>query len=199
MDYRVLIQNETTLQHHGIRGMKWGRRKNVNEGSTSSNSERRKKLIKRIAIAAGTTAVVAGAAYAANRYAKSKGSNSYKLSIDKTKYKLKQPLSYKLIKSGLGYRAPNGRVNNIGDKVGIYYDNNKLKYDPHASIIEKDSRGYPKYYPKFYGEKPSHEYVDKINRNTFTGTQTKYRYKGRIRKSKGNFEKFFRKLQKMSR
>lgn len=58
MDYRALIQNETTLQHHGIRGMKWGHRKNVNGGSTSSKSERRKKLIKRIAIAAGTTAVV---------------------------------------------------------------------------------------------------------------------------------------------
>lgn len=193
MDYNALIQNEITLQHHGIRGMKWGHRKNVDGGSTSSKSERRKKLIKRIAIAAGTTAVVAGAAYAANKYAKSKGSNSYKLSIDKTKYKLKQPLSHKLIKSGLGYRAPNGRVINIGDKVGIYYDNNKLKYDPHASIREIDSRGYPKYYHKFYGDKPSSSYVESVHKNTFSGPQSGYRYKGRVRKSKVDFKKFFRK------
>nr|DAF05640.1 MAG TPA: hypothetical protein [Caudoviricetes sp.] len=27
MDYKSLIENEVTLQHHGVKGMKWGRRK----------------------------------------------------------------------------------------------------------------------------------------------------------------------------
>lgn len=200
------LENEEVLQHHGIMGMKWGRRKHNNTGSSATminpktggllrkfrkkdttqstqqltKSQRRKKLIKRIAIAAGTAAVVAGTAYAVNKYAKTKGSNAYKLSADKSKYKLKQPLSHKLIKSGLGYRSPNGRVNNIGDKVGIYYDNNKLKYDPHAIIREKDGKGHFKYYHKFYGDKPSSSYVENLHKNTFSGPQSGYGYKGKV-------------------
>lgn len=203
------LENEEILQHHGIKGMKWGRRKATNTGSPAtivdprtggilrkfrkkdttlssqklSKSDRRKKIIKRVAIAAGTAAVVAGVAYAANKYAKTKGTNSYKLSQDKSKYKLKQPLGHKLIKNGLGYRAPNGRVNNIGDKVGIYYDSNrKLKYDPHAFTRETDHRGHPTYIPKFYGDKPSSSYVEGVVKNTFSGSQPKYRYKGKVKR-----------------
>ena len=202
------LENEEVLQHHGIKGMKWGRRKATNTGSSAtivnpktggllrkfrkkdttqssqqlSKSDRRKKIIKRVAIAAGTAAVVAGAAYAANKYAKSKGTNSYKLSQDKSKYKLKQPLAHKLIKEGLGYRAPNGRVNNVLDKEGIYYNkDNKLRYDPHASIKIKLPNGRIKYERKFYGrDLPSSTYVENINKNTFAGPQPSYKYKGKM-------------------
>lgn len=210
------LEGEEVLQHHGIKGMKWGRRKATNTGSSAtivnpktggllrkfrkkdtstssqqlSKSDRRKKIIKRVAIAAGTAAVVAGAAYAANKYAKSKGTNSYKLSQDKSKYKLKQPLAHKLIKEGLGYRAPNGRVNNIGDKEGIYYNKeNKLRYDPHASVKVELPNGRFKYEPKFYGrDKPSSTYVENINKNSFAGPQSGYRYKGKVA-NKRSFKK----------
>lgn len=210
------LEGEEVLQHHGIKGMKWGRRKATNTGSSAtivnpktggllrkfrkkdttpssqqlSKSDRRKKIIKRVAIAAGTAAVVAGAAYAANKYAKSKGTNSYKLSQDKSKYKLKQPLAHKLIKEGLGYRAPNGRVNNIGDKEGIYYNkDNKLRYDPHASTKVNLPNGRFKYEPKFYGrDKPSSTYVENINKNSFAGPQSSYRYKGKVA-NKRSFKK----------
>lgn len=202
------LENEEILQHHGIKGMKWGRRKATNTGSPAtivnpktggilrkfrkkdtipsaqqlSKSDRRKKIIKRVAIAAGTAAVVAGAAYAANKYAKSKGTNSYKLSQDKSKYKLKQPLAHKLIKEGLGYRAPNGRVNDVINKEGIYYNKeNKLRYNPHASVKTKLANGRIKYEPKFYGkDKPSSTYVENINKNVFTGPQPSYKYKGKV-------------------
>lgn len=210
------LEGEEVLQHHGVKGMKWGRRKATNTGSSAtivnpktggllrkfrkkdatpssqqlSKSDRRKKIIKRVAIAAGTAAVVAGAAYAANKYAKSKGTNSYKLSQDKSKYKLKQPLAHKLIKEGLGYRAPNGRVNNIGDKEGIYYNKeNKLRYDPHASTKVNLPNGRFKYEPKFYGrDKPSSTYVENINKNSFAGPQSSYRYKGKVA-NKRSFKK----------
>ena len=202
------LEGEEVLQHHGIKGMKWGRRKATNTGSSAtivnpktggllrkfrkkdttqssqqlSKSDRRKKIIKRVAIAAGTAAVVAGVAYAANKYAKSKGTNSYKLSQDKSKYKLKQPLAHKLIKEGLGYRAPNGRVNNVLDKEGIYYNkDNKLRYDPHASTKIKLPNGRIKYERKFYGrDLPSSTYVENINKNTFAGPQPSYKYKGKM-------------------
>lgn len=202
------LEGEEVLQHHGIKGMKWGRRKATNTGSSAvitnpktggilrkfrkkdttlsaqqlSKADRRKKIIKRVAIAAGTAAVVAGAAYAANKYAKSKGTNSYKLSQDKSKYKLKQPLAHKLIKEGLGYRAPNGRVNNVLDKEGIYYNkDNKLRYDPHASTKIKLPNGRIKYERKFYGKDlPSSTYVENINKNAFTGPQPSYKYKGKV-------------------
>lgn len=210
------LEGEEVLQHHGIKGMKWGRRKATNTGSSAtivnpktggllrkfrkkdttppaqqlSKSDRRKKIIKRVAIAAGTAAVVAGAAYAANKYAKTKGTNSYKLSQDKSKYKLKQPLAHKLIKEGLGYRAPNGRVNNVLDKEGIYYNKeNKLRYNPHASVKTKLANGRIKYEPKFYGrDKPSSSYVEDINKNTFAGPQSSYRYKGKVA-NKRSFKK----------
>lgn len=202
------LEGEEVLQHHGIKGMKWGRRKATNTGSSAtivnpktggllrkfrkkdttlsaqqlSKADRRKKIIKRVAIAAGTAAVVAGAAYAANKYAKTKGTNSYKLSQDKSKYKLKQPLAHKLIKEGLGYRAPNGRVNNVLDKEGIYYNkDNKLRYDPHASTKIKLPNGRIKYERKFYGKDlPSSTYVENINKNAFTGPQPSYKYKGKV-------------------
>lgn len=202
------LEGEEVLQHHGIKGMKWGRRKATNTGSSAtivnpktggllrkfrkkdttlsaqqlSKADRRKKIIKRVAIAAGTAAVVAGAAYAANKYAKTKGTNSYKLSQDKSKYKLKQPLAHKLIKEGLGYRAPNGRVNNVLDKEGIYYNkDNKLRYDPHASTKVKLPNGRIKYERKFYGKDlPSSTYVENINKNAFTGPQPSYKYKGKV-------------------
>lgn len=202
------LEGEEVLQHHGIKGMKWGRRKATNTGSSAvitnpktggilrkfrkkdttlsaqqlSKADRRKKIIKRVAIAAGTAAVVAGAAYAANKYAKTKGTNSYKLSQDKSKYKLKQPLAHKLIKEGLGYRAPNGRVNNVLDKEGIYYNkDNKLRYDPHASTKIKLPNGGIKYERKFYGKDlPSSTYVENINKNAFTGPQPSYKYKGKV-------------------
>lgn len=125
---------------------------------------------------------MAGAAYAVNKYAKTKGTNSYKLSQDKSKYKLKQPLAHKLIKEGLGYRAPNGRVNNVLDKEGIYYNkNNKLRYDPNASTKIKLPNGRIKYERKFYGrDLPSSTYVENINKNTFAGTQPSYKYKGKV-------------------
>lgn len=202
------LEGEEVLQHHGIKGMKWGRRKATNTGSSAtivnpktggllrkfrkkdttlsaqqlSKADRRKKIIKRVAIAAGTAAVVAGAAYAANKYAKTKGTNSYKLSQDKSKYKLKQPLAHKLIKEGLGYRAPNGRVNNVLDKEGIYYNkDNKLRYNPHASTKIKLPNGRIKYERKFYGrDLPSSTYVENINKNTFAGPQPSYKYKGKV-------------------
>lgn len=202
------LEGEDTLQHYGIKGMKWGRRKATNTGSSAtivnprtggilrkfrkkdttqysqqlSKSDRRKKIIKRVAIAAGTAAVVAGAAYAVNKYAKIKGTNSYKLSQDKSKYKLKQPLAHKLIKEGLGYRAPNGRVNNVLDKEGIYYNkDNKLRYDPHASTKINLPNGRIKYERKFYGrDLPSSTYVENINKNTFAGPQPSYKYKGKV-------------------
>lgn len=202
------LENEEILQHHGIKGMKWGRRKATNTGSPTtivdprtggilrkfrkkdttqysqqlSKSDRRKKIIKRVAIAAGTAAVVAGAAYAVNKYTKIKGTNSYKLSQDKSKYKLKQPLAHKLIKEGLGYRAPNGRVNNVLDKEGIYYNkDNKLRYDPHASTKINLPNGRIKYERKFYGrDLPSSTYVENINKNTFAGPQPSYKYKGKV-------------------
>lgn len=37
MDYNALIQNEITLQHHGIRGMKWGRRKQAHRDTPLPN------------------------------------------------------------------------------------------------------------------------------------------------------------------
>lgn len=125
---------------------------------------------------------MAGAAYAVNKYAKTKGTNSYKLSQDKSKYKLKQPLAHKLIKEGLGYRAPNGRVNNVLDKEGIYYNkNNKLRYDPNASTKIKLPNGRIKYERKFYGrDLPSSTYVENINKNTFAGPQPSYKYKGKV-------------------
>ena len=37
MVYNALIQNEITLQHHGIRGMKWGRRKQAHRDTPLPN------------------------------------------------------------------------------------------------------------------------------------------------------------------
>ena len=199
------LENEEVLQHHGIKGMKWGRRKHNNTGSSatminpktggllrkfrkkdttvtgiqSSKSEKRKQLAKRVIVTAALAAATAGGAYAVNKYMRNRAIYH---KIPKKNYKLKQPLGHKLIKSGLGYRAPNGRVNNIGDNVGIYYDNNKLKYEPHASIREKDHRGYPKYIPKFYGDKPSSSVVDALHNHSFSGSQPKYRYKGKVKR-----------------
>ena len=200
------LENEEVLQHHGVKGMKWGRRKATNTGSSAtivnpktggllrkfrkkdtttpdvqlSKSDKRKQLAKRILLTAAVGAATVGGAYAVNKYMRNRAIYH---KIPKKNYKLKQPLSHKLIKNGLGYRAPNGRVNNIGDKVGIYYDaNRKLKYDPHASIRETDHRGYPRYIPKFYGDKPSSSYVEGVNKNTFSGNQPKYRYKGKVKR-----------------
>nr|DAF05629.1 MAG TPA: Structural protein [Caudoviricetes sp.] len=215
------LEGEVVLQHHGVRGMKWGRRKAINTGSSAtivnpktggllrkfrkkdttpssqqlSKADRRKKIIKRVAIAAGTAAVVAGAAYAANKYAKSKGTNSYKLSKNKTKYALKQPLSHKLIKEGLADRGFNGRLRDTG-KQGVYYDNaNKLRYNPHAKFEYKGTNGKVQRTPMFYGEKPSHEYVEKINKNTFTGPQSGYRYKGKV-SDKGKYGSYIKRKKK---
>lgn len=201
------LEGEEVLQHHGIKGMKWGRRKATNTGSSAvitnpktggilrkfrkkdttvsgiqpSKSDKRKQLAKRIITTAALAAATAGTAYAVNKYARHRAIYH---KIPKKNYKLKQPLGHKLIKNGLGYRAPNGRVNNIGDKVGIYYDGNrKLKYDPFASIRETDHMGHPKYTPKFYGDKPSSSsYVEGIIKNTFSGDQPKYRYKGKVKR-----------------
>lgn len=200
------LENEEVLQHHGIKGMKWGRRKHTDTGSSATivnpktggllrkfrkkdtttsdvqltKSDKRKQLAKRILVTAALGAATVGAAYAVNKYARHRAIYH---KIPKKNYKLKQPLGHKLIKNGLGYRAPNGRVNNIGDKVGIYYDaNRKLKYDPHASIRETDHRGHPRYIPKFYGDKPSSSYVEGVNKNTFSGSQPKYRYKGKVKR-----------------
>nr|DAF58561.1 MAG TPA: Structural protein [Siphoviridae sp. ctGpg14] len=200
------LENEEILQHHGIKGMKWGRRKATNTGSPAtivnpktggilrkfrkkdtttpdvqlSKSDKRKQLAKRILTTAAVGAATVGAAYAVNKYARHRAIYN---KIPKKNYKLKQPLGHKLIKEGLGYRAPNGRVNNIGDKVGIYYDTNrKLKYDPHAFTRETDHRGHPTYIPKFYGDKPSSSYVEGVVKNTFSGSQPKYRYKGKVKR-----------------
>lgn len=200
------LENEEVLQHHGIKGMKWGRRKATNTGLSAvitnpktggilrkfrkkdttvsgiqpSKSDKRKQLAKRIISTAALAAATAGAAYAVNKYARNRAIYH---KIPKKNYKLKQPLGHKLIKEGLGYRAPNGRVNNIGDKVGIYYDSNrKLKYDPHDFIREIDHRGHPTYIPKFYGDKPSSSYVEGVVKNTFSGSQPKYRYKGKVKR-----------------
>lgn len=200
------LENEEILQHHGIKGMKWGRRKATNTGSPAtivnprtggllrkfrkkdtttpdvqlSKSDKRKQLAKRILLTAAVGAATVGPAYAVNKYARNRAIYH---KIPKKNYKLKQPLGHKLIKEGLGYRAPNGRVNNIGDKVGIYYDSNrKLKYDPHGFIRETDHRGRPKYIPKFYGDKPSSSYVEGVVKNTFSGSQPKYRYKGKVKR-----------------
>lgn len=199
------LENEEILQHHGIKGMKWGRRKATNTGSPATivnpktggilrkfrkkdttapgapltKSDKRKQLAKRILTTAAIGAATVGAAYVVNKYARNRAIYH---KIPKKNYKLKQPLAHKLIKEGLGYRAPNGRVNNIGDKVGIYYDSNrKLKYDPHDFIREIDHRGHPRYIPKFYGDKPSSSYVEGVNKNTFSGSQPKYRYKGKVK------------------
>lgn len=200
------LENEEILQHHGIKGMKWGKRKATNTGSPAtivnprtggilrkfrkkdtttpdvqlSKSDKRKQLAKRILTTAAIGAATVGAAYAVNKYARHRAIYH---KIPKKNYKLKQPLGHKLIKNGLGYRAPNGRVNNIGDKVGIYYDSNrKLKYDPHAFTRETDHRGHPTYIPKFYGDKPSSSYVEGVVKNTFSGSQPKYRYKGKVKR-----------------
>lgn len=200
------LENEEILQHHGIKGMKWGRRKATNTGSPAtivnpktggilrkfrkkdtttpdvqlSKSDKRKQLAKRILTTAAVGAATVGAAYAVNKYARNRAIYH---KIPKKNYKLKQPLGHKLIKEGLGYRAPNGRVNNIGDKVGVYYDSNrKLKYDPHGFIRETDHRGRPTYIPKFYGDKPSSSYVEGVVKNTFSGSQPKYRYKGKVKR-----------------
>lgn len=200
------LENEEVLQHHGIKGMKWGRRKAINTGSPAtivnprtggilrkfrkkdtttpdvqlSKSDKRKQLAKRILTTAAVGAATVGASYAVNKYARNRAIYH---KIPKKNYKLKQPLGHKLIKEGLGYRAPNGRVNNIGNKVGIYYDSNrKLKYGPHDFIREIDHRGRPTYIPKFYGDKPSSSYVEGVVKNTFSGSQPKYRYKGKVKR-----------------
>ena len=182
------LENEDVLQHHGIKGMKWGQRKNRNTGSSAvisnpktggilrkfrkkdtttsgvqlSKSDKRKKLIKRVAIAAGTAAIVAGTAYAVNKYAKTKGTNSYKLSTDKKNYKLKQPLSHKLIKAGLAYRSP--------------YTGNIVKNDPLNGVSYKtvNGRNTVSYKP------PYSTIADSINPHTFTGAQPGYKYKGKV-------------------
>lgn len=200
------LEGEDVLQHHGIKGMKWGRRKATNTGSPAtivnprtggllrkfqkkdtttpdvqlSKSDKRKQLAKRILLTAAIGAATVGGTYAVNKYARHRAIYH---KVAKKNYKLKQPLGHKLIKEGLGYRAPNGRVNNIGDKVGIYYDSNrKLKYDPHDFIREIDHRGRPRYIPKFYGDKPSSSYVEGVVKNTFSGSQPKYRYKGKVKR-----------------
>lgn len=200
------LEGEDILQHHGIKGMKWGRRKATNTGSSAtivnpktggllrkfrkkdtttpdvqlSKSDKRKELAKRILLTAAIGGATVAGAYAVNKYARHRAIYH---KIPKKNYKLKQPLGHKLIKEGLGYRAPNGRVNNIGDKVGIYYDSNrKLKYDPHEFIRETDHRGRPTYIPKFYGDKPSSSYVEGVVKNTFSGSQPKYRYKGKVKR-----------------
>ena len=201
------LENEEVLQHHGIKGMKWGRRKATNTGSSATivnprtggilrkfrkkdtttysaqvnKSDKRKQLAKRILVTAALGAATVGAAYAVNKYARHRAVYH---KIPKKNYKLKQPLSHKLIKEGLADRGFNGRLRDTG-KQGVYYDNtNKLRYNPHAKFEYKGTNGKIQRTPMFYGEKPSHEYVDKINRNTFTGTQTKYRYKGKMKRNK---------------
>ena len=198
------LEGEEVLQHHGIKGMKWGRRKATNTGSSATivnprtggllrkfrkkdtttssvqvnKSDKRKQLAKRILVTAALGAATVGAAYAVNKYARHRAIYH---KIPKKNYKLKQPLSHKLIKEGLADRGFNGRLRDTG-KQGVYYDNtNKLRYNPHAKFEYKGTNGKIQRTPMFYGEKPSHEYVDKINRNTFTGTQTKYRYKGKVK------------------
>nr|DAF58571.1 MAG TPA: hypothetical protein [Siphoviridae sp. ctGpg14] len=52
MGYNALIQNEITLQHHGIRGMKWGRRKQAHRDmplpNLSSNTSLNNRNFRRL-------------------------------------------------------------------------------------------------------------------------------------------------------
>lgn len=199
------LENEEILQHHGTKGMKWGRRKATNTGSPATivdprtggilrkfrkkdttapgapltKSDKRKQLAKRILTTAAVGAATIGAAYAVNKYARHRAIYH---KIPKKNYKLKQPLGHKLIKNGLGYRAPNGTVRDKGNNVGIYYDKSrKLHYDPHATESVLTTTNVKRSIPKFYGDKPSYDMVDSLHKNAFSGPQPKYRYKGKVK------------------
>lgn len=112
------LENEEVLQHHGIKGMKWGRRKHTETGSSAtivnpktggmlrkfrkkdtttsgvqvSKSDKRKQLAKRTLVTAALGAATVGAAYAVNKYTRHKAIYH---KIPKKNYKLKQPLGHK--------------------------------------------------------------------------------------------------------
>lgn len=201
-----VLENEEVLQHHGIKGMKWGRRKHTNTGSSAvitnpktggilrkfrkkdttvsgiqpSKSDKRKQLAKRVLLTAAVGAATVGAAYAVNKYARHRAIYH---KIPKKNYKLKQPLGHKVIKAGFGYRAPNGTVRDKGNNVGLFYDKSrKLHYDPHATETLITRTNAKKIVPKFYGDKPSYDMVDSLHKNSFSGPQPKYRYKGKVKR-----------------
>ena len=200
------LEGEEVLQHHGIKGMKWGRRKATNIGSSAvitnpktggilrkfrkkdttvsgiqpSKSDKRKQLAKRILLTAAAGAATVGAAYAVNKYARHRAIYH---KVAKKNYKLKQPLGHKVIKAGFGYRAPNGTVRDKGNNVGLFYDKSrKLHYDPHATETLITRTNAKKIVPKFYGDKPSYDVVGELHKHTFSGPQPKYRYKGKVKR-----------------
>lgn len=70
------MSGDQTLEHHGVKGMRWGQRKASDESHSSGSHDRRNQNIKRAAVVGGAIAVAAGAAFAAHTLSTGGGKNA---------------------------------------------------------------------------------------------------------------------------
>lgn len=94
------------LAHYGVKGMKWGRRKNDDgSGREPRTSEEKKAIAKKVAIASGTLLAAAGAAYAIHTLNKNGNLKVSDLKVDpsvkkKTETQITEPTTHILFSKG---------------------------------------------------------------------------------------------------
>ena len=108
--------NNDTLEHFGVKGMRWGRRKSGTKSSVGSK-------LKKAAIYGGAAALTGLAAYSA--YKGLKGRSNYSSAVTKivsqrkSKSKIKPDMDYaeSILKSAWTKQRPKSSAPNYGDKL----------------------------------------------------------------------------------
>jgi hypothetical protein len=108
--------NNDTLEHFGVKGMRWGRRKSSTKSSVGSK-------LKKAAIYGGAAALTGLAAYGA--YKGLKGRSNYSSAVTKivsqrkSKPKIKPDMDYaeSILKNAWTKQRPKNSASNYGDKL----------------------------------------------------------------------------------